>query len=162
MQVYLKYRPSGLRLPSKKDFFTKPCNTPAYEWKAILQVLPLMVVGICKIRSKDVLAEWAVALCEWVRHTFWTPDGDHDDDSLDKSDALLAVFEAKCKPIAGYQASRWCFRKMHETSKFTDFIRRCGSPRWFSTERGERRHHWVKKWWKEMNGKDISNALHKR
>ncbi|GAQ92408.1 hypothetical protein KFL_010090040 [Klebsormidium nitens] len=57
-QVYLKYRPSGLRLPSKKDFFTKPCNTPAYEWKAILQVLPLMVVGICKIRSKDVLADW--------------------------------------------------------------------------------------------------------
>lgn len=47
-QTYLYYRPSGLRLPSKKDFFSHPCNTPAYEWKAILQVLPLMVVGICR------------------------------------------------------------------------------------------------------------------
>ncbi len=45
---YLYYRPSGLRLPSKKDFFTSLCNTPAYEWKAVLQVLPCMVVGICK------------------------------------------------------------------------------------------------------------------
>lgn len=161
-QVYLKYRPSGLRLPAKKDFFTHPCSTPAYEWKAILQVLPLMVVGICQINGKDVLVEWAVAFCEWVKGTFWTEDGHHDDDSLAQSDALLAVFEQKCRAIGRFQNSRWCFRKMHETSKFTDFIRRCGSPRWFSTERGERRHHWVKKWWKEMNGKDITKALFKR
>ena len=122
-----------------------------------------MVVGICKINGRDVLAEWAVAFCEWVKATFWTEDGDHDDDSLDRSDELLAVFEQKSRAIAGFQLSRWCFRKMHETSKFTDFIRRCGSPRWFSsTERGERRHHWVKKWWKEMNGKDITKSLFKR
>lgn len=45
---YTFFRPSGLRLPAKKNFFSHPCNTPSYEWKAILQVLPLMVVGICR------------------------------------------------------------------------------------------------------------------
>jgi hypothetical protein len=29
--VYNFYSPSGLRLPSKKNFFTEPCNIPAYE-----------------------------------------------------------------------------------------------------------------------------------
>jgi hypothetical protein len=50
---------------------------------------------------------------------------------------------------------------MHELSKFTDFIRRCGSARWFSTERGERRHPRVKKWWAETNGKNFKKSLHR-
>jgi hypothetical protein len=55
-----------------------------------------------------------------------------------QSDEKLFVFEEKCKPLSGLQASNWRFRKMHELPKFTDFIRRCGSARWFSTgKRGE-------------------------
>ncbi len=107
------------------------------------------------------MAEWAVAFCDWVKATFWTEGGDHDDEALARSDELLAVFEAACKALAVYQKSHWCFRKMHETSKFTDFIRQFGSPRWVSTERGERRHHWVKKWWNETNGKDVFKSLTK-
>jgi hypothetical protein len=161
--VYNFYRPSGLRLPSKKNFFTEPCNTPAYEWKAILQVLPLMVVGLCRIGGRDALAEWAVAMAEWVHYTFWTPEGAQDDNTLAmaKSNELLYVFEKKCDAIAGLQASNWNFRKMHETSKFTDFIKRLGAARWYSTEKGERRHQPVKKWWKEMNGKNIEKSLNR-
>ena len=158
-EIYLYYRPSGLRLPAKKNFFSEPCNTPAYEWKAILQVLPLMVVGLCRIGGRDALTEWAVALADWVQHTFWTPEGEHDDESLAVSDEKLFVFEEKCKFLSGLQASNWQFRKMHELSKFTDFIRRFGAARWFSTERGERRHHWLKNWWGETNGKNMEKSL---
>ena len=158
-EIYLYYRPSGLRLPAKKNFFSEPCNTPAYEWKAILQVLPLMVVGLCRIGGRDALTEWAVALADWVQHTFWTPEGEHDDISLAVSDEKLFVFEEKCKFLSGLQASNWQFRKMHELSKFTDFIRRFGAARWFSTKRGERRHHWLKNWWGETNGKNMEKSL---
>ena len=90
------------------------------------------------IQNRDILAEWAVAFCEWVQATLWVWEGDYDDETLDRSDELLAVFEEKCNALAGYQKSHWCFMKMHETFRFTDFIRRFGSSRWFSTERGER------------------------
>jgi hypothetical protein len=99
-----------------------------------------MVVCICRIGGRDALTEWAVAFADWVQHTFWTTDGAHDGAMLAVSDEKLFVFEEKCKPLSGLQTSNWRFRKMHELSKFTDFIRRCGSARWFLTERGERRH----------------------
>jgi hypothetical protein len=66
----MSFSPCGLRLPSKKNFFFEPCNTPSYEWKAILQVLPLMVVGVCRIGGRDALTEWAVALADRVQHNF--------------------------------------------------------------------------------------------
>jgi hypothetical protein len=94
-----------------------------------------------------------------VQHTFWTTDGAHDEATLAVSDEQLFVFEKKCKPLSGLQASNWRFQKMHELSKFTDFIRRCGSVRWFLTGRGERRHRWVKKWWAETNGKNVEKSL---
>jgi hypothetical protein len=137
------------------------CDAPAYKWKAILQVLPLMVVGLCRIGGSYALAEWAVAMAEWVHHTFWTPEGAQDDDTLAKSNELLYVFEKKCDAIAGLHASNWNFWKMHETSKFTNFIRRLGAARWYSTERRERRHQAVKKWWKEINGKNIEKSLNR-
>ncbi|GAQ90778.1 hypothetical protein KFL_006840010, partial [Klebsormidium nitens] len=98
---------------------------------AVAGAHPSDVVGICRIRNRDVLAEWAVAFCEWVQAPLWTWEGEHDDETLDRSDELLPVFEEKCHALAPLQKSHWCFRKMHETSKFTDFIRRFGSPRWF-------------------------------
>lgn len=137
------------------------CHTRNIISHKIKSITRIIICVYCRIRGRDVLAEWAVAFCEWVQATLWTWEGEHDDETLERSDELLAVFEEKCDALAGFQKSHWCFRKMHETSKFTDFIRRFGSPRWFSTERGERRHHWVKKWWKETNGKDVSKSLHK-
>jgi hypothetical protein len=159
-EIYLYYSPYGLRLPAKPNFFSKPCNTPAYEWKAILRVLPLMVEGICRIGGRDALREWAVVLADWVQHTFWTMDGAHDEVTLAVSDEKMFVFKEKCKPLSRLQASNWRFRKMHELSKFTDFFRRCGSARWFLTKRGERRHRWAKKWWVEINGKNVEKSLH--
>jgi hypothetical protein len=91
-EIYLYYSPCGLRLPAKPNFFSEPCNTPAYEWKAILQVLPLMVVGICRIGGRDALTEWAEALADWVQHTFWTTDGAHDEATLAVSDEKLTTF----------------------------------------------------------------------
>jgi hypothetical protein len=113
-EIYLYYSPCGLRHPAKKNFFFEPCNTPAYEWKAILQVLPLMVVGICRKEGRDALTEWAGALAGWVQHTFWTRNGAHDEVTLTVFDKKLFVFEKKCKPLSGLQASNWRFRKMYE------------------------------------------------
>lgn len=110
--------------------------------------------------GRDVLAEWGVALADWVSATFWTENGIHDDDTLAKSDRLLLIFDAKCEAIAGLQNTAWNFRKYHDLSKFTATIRALGAVRWTSTERGERKHHWVKLWWAGMNGRNIENALY--
>lgn len=159
-RCYTLYRPSGLRLPSKKDFFTKPTRVPNYEWKAIMQVLPIMVAGFFRVGGKDVLAEWAVALAEWVFATFWTPDGKHTEETLAESDRLLLRLDKRSRKIGKLQNSDWNFRKYHELCKFTASIRWFGVAKWLSTERGEHKHQWVKIWWDEMNGKNVEAGLH--
>jgi hypothetical protein len=158
-RCYTFYRPCGMRLPAKKNFFTSPYSVPSYEWKAILQVLPDMVAGLCKVGGRDVLAEWAVAFADWMFGMLWTPDGAHDEDTLKELDRLLFVFEQKCKQIAGLQKSAWNFRKFHAAFELSAFIRKYGAAKWGSTGRGEHKHHWVKIWWRETNGRNIDGAL---
>jgi hypothetical protein len=79
-------------------------------------VLPLMVVGICRRGARDALTEWAVALADWMQHTFWTTDGAHDEATFAVSDEKLFIFEEKYKPLSGLQAFNWRFQKMHELS----------------------------------------------
>jgi hypothetical protein len=57
-RCYTFYRPCGMRLPAKNNFFTSPYSVPSYKWKAILQVLPFMVAGLSKVGGRDDLAEW--------------------------------------------------------------------------------------------------------
>ena len=127
---------------------------------ALTQVLPILVSGLFQVRGRDVLVEWAVALADWVQATFWTENGIHDNNTLAESDRLLLIFDEKCDAIAALQKSGWNFRKYHDLGKFTRTIRALGAVRWTSTERGERKHHWVKIWWGEMNGRNIEAALY--
>jgi hypothetical protein len=50
---------------------------------------------------------------------------------------------------------------MHKNSKFTDFIRRLEAARWYSTKKEERRHQPFKKWWKELNEKNVKKSLYR-
>jgi hypothetical protein len=119
----------------------------------------MMVAGLFKVEGRDVLVEWAVALADWVEATLYPPDGVHNDSTLSRSDKLLFNFELKSDAIAGLQASRWNIRKFHELALFSSRVRMFGSHRWYSTEREERNHHWVKIWWDSMNGRDIKKGL---
>ncbi|GAQ92528.1 hypothetical protein KFL_010410010, partial [Klebsormidium nitens] len=66
-QIYLLYNP-GLRLPASKEFFTERYSVPNYEWKAVMQVLPILVSGLFRTQNGvDTLVEWAVAFVEWLR-----------------------------------------------------------------------------------------------
>jgi hypothetical protein len=158
-RCYTHHKPGDMRLPSSPTFFSTRYPTPNYEWKAILQVLSMMVAGLFKVGRRDVLVEWAVALADWVEATFYPPDGVHNDSTLSRSDELLFNFELKSDAIAGLQASRRNIRKFHELALFSSRVRMFGLHRWYSTARGERNHHWVKIWWDSMNGRDIEKGL---
>jgi hypothetical protein len=161
-RCYTFYRPCGMRLPTKKNFFTSSYSVPSYEWKAILQVLPVMVAGLCKVGGRDVLAEWAVAFADWVFGTLWTPDGAHNKDTLKELDMQLFVLKQKCKQIAGLQKSAWNFQNFHAASKFSAFIQKYAAAKWGSTERGEHKHHWVKIWWRERTAGTSTEPFCKR
>jgi hypothetical protein len=98
-------------------------------------------------------------LADWVEATFCPPNGVHNDSTLSSLDELLFNFDLKSDAIAGLQASRWNIRKFHELALFLSRVRMFGSHMWYSTERGERNHHWVKSWWDSMNGRDIEKGL---
>jgi hypothetical protein len=161
-RCYTHHKPGDMWLPSSPNFFSSRYPTPNYEWKAILQVLPMLVAGLFKVGGRDVLVEWAVALADWVEATFYPPDGVHSDSTLSRSDELLFDFELKSDAIGGLQSSRWNIRKFHELAIFSSRVRMFGSHKWYSTERGERQHHWVKIWWDSMNGRDIEKGLFKQ
>lgn len=156
-RIYKSWRPCGFRIPASPTFFSHPFSTPNYEWKAILQVLPFIVQGLCTVRGRDVLVEWAVAFGDWVFATIWPEE--HDDVTLERSDEKLWVLEQKCAAIVKKADKDWCFRKMHELVLFVPHIRRSGLVRWFSTDRGERQHMYVKYWWRLTNGKDVQLSL---
>jgi hypothetical protein len=105
-RCYTHHKPGDMRLPSSPNFFSSRYPTPNYEWKAILQVLPMLVAGLFKVGGRDVLVEWAVALADWVEATFYPPDGVHSDSTLSRSDELLFDFELKSDAIGGLQSSR--------------------------------------------------------
>ena len=161
-RIYTHHKPGHLRLPASTTFFTNRYATPNYEWKAVLQVLPALVAGIFRSGNRDVLVEWAVALCDWTEAQFYPEDDAHTDASLARADELLLAFETKCVAIAGLQTRRWNFRKFHELALFSRNVKILGSHRWYSTERGERQHHWVKIWWEMMNGRDVERGLHRQ
>jgi hypothetical protein len=155
-RCYTHHKPGDMRLSSSPTFFSTRYCTPNYEWKAILQVLPMMVAGLFKGDGQDVLVEWAVALADWKEAaTFYPPDGVHNDSTLSRLDELLFNLKLKSDAIAGLQASRWNIRKFHELALFSSRVRMFGSHRWYSTERGKRNHHW----WDSMNGRDIEKGL---
>jgi hypothetical protein len=78
---------------------------------------------------------------------------------LERSDEKLWVLEQKCAAIMKKADKDWCFRNMHELVLFVPHIRRSGLVRWFSTDRGERQHMYVKYWWRLTNGKDVQLSL---
>jgi hypothetical protein len=160
-RCYTHHKPGNLRLPFSPNFFSTRYPTPNYEWKAILQVLPILVAGLFKVGGQDVLVEWAVALADWVEATFYLPNGVLSDSTLARSDELLFDFELKSDAIGELQSSRWNIRKFHELALFSSCVRMFGSRKWYSTERGERQHHWVKIWWDSMNERDIEKGLFK-
>jgi hypothetical protein len=99
-RCYTHHKPGNMRLPSSPTFFSTRYPTPNYEWKAILQVLPMMVTGLFQVEERDVLVEWAVALADWVEATFYPPNGVHNDSTLTRSDERLFNFELKSNAVA--------------------------------------------------------------
>jgi hypothetical protein len=76
--------------------------------------------------------------------------------------ALLLIVEPDANwPGAGYKPGSDEHKdlKRYAASEFPAFIRKYGAAKWGSTERGEHKHHWMKIWWRETNGRNIDGAL---
>jgi hypothetical protein len=54
-RCYTHHKAGDMRLPSSSTFFSIWYPTPNYEWKAILQVLPMMVAGLFKVGGETSL-----------------------------------------------------------------------------------------------------------
>ncbi|CAI5521186.1 unnamed protein product [Closterium sp. Naga37s-1] len=133
-----------LRIPGGSSFFQTGANYAAFEHRAMMQVMPMLIadrcVGSdadgCLKRGREVLAfrlyaTFYKALLGVQRHTLGSLD-EAKEEAIELVDALIAAFPN--------QSSEWQLPKIHLIMHIIDNIPLRGVPHHYSTELWERTH----------------------